>query len=354
MSKETTDKSSKDLLIPAKVLTTIMAIAFAFEASIIMAEPTSRILAVAALQQFSVESQEPNTEYLPISERISLAITATEKQGIQVYNDTKLISIFNQDVINTSYLIGRHELGNILRNHSFDPDYLKFMAVSVGQDNLPPELSVTLTRYSANFQTYRELIEIEGSGFARRLTPEQDIASVKQFIIEAYGLNDNQPIPSWRILEHWLVKNDGNYRESVHDAAISLEFLARNNNEGDFVGPFPEQSRENVEFYSKYIMDQSSLLGTYAETYSKYGVYNNDSRISAVDQIGNEYHNYIIAALAIELPAPYVVALTETQVLSQDQQAAAKSAADIVTVMDVYKLQQLTSQLAEKPLIQNQ
>lgn len=321
------------------------AVFLAYESAIHLVEPISRHGAITTIKELTQTELPTNPNYMNLKSQIKAAIADAEARGIYVTYDRPELDINSWDLVRTGYFITRHEIGDIVRNRSLDGGYFKFMADAVIQDQLPPEIYLTIINYGSSFDNFRDMTEIPYSGFNRRQTPKEDIENADRFIESEVEQNQGMPIPPWKILTYWLIANNGNFNEAINDAAIYSKAKIRNDQDGNFIVDESE-AIENVNFFIKNIEDQTSLLGTYTENYKSYGVHNQNENYSTVELISLIYDGYIQAALLNLFPPSMGVAMTEAQMWAVYEDAGmVKSLTNISSATGLYELHQYLNRL---------
>lgn len=322
------------------------ALYFSWEVAIHLVHPVSRAVAIATLGLIEPE-QEVNPNYLSLRDQIELAIQESEVNGVHVKYSRSPSAIKTSELLDIGYLITRHEVGNILQTHELDGAYFKYMSEEVIKDRLSSELTTTVFGYGATFDSFDSMAQIPESGFNRRQTPEQDIADTDRFVEEQVLLNQGKPLESWKVLTYWLMRNEGNFGESIQDTAIYYKAKIRHDKNGNYIVD-ENDATENVDFFITNFIDQTSLVGSFNENNAYYGTHSNNTTYSTVERISLIYDAYIQASILSMFPPSVDVAMTEAQMWGvYDDAGAVKAITNISSVMEVYRLDKYLQSLPD-------
>ena len=163
-----------------------------------------------------------------------------------------------------------------------------------------------------------ELMEEEG---------RKEITEVIQKV-EIKSKELNQPVSTSFILGHFLEKNKGNIGQSIYDTTLFLKFMARNKpDDGTF-----SATVENVNWYDRNIKDE----------YQGPVFTNPPAGERAINLIGKPYHSWNLAALLQFVPVEVVrIGGVRRQIVTFSEQGMGKTRADIQTLKDLRKIEQL-------------
>ena len=273
--KERTNELIEKLPIWAKLAVTLGAILLSYEVAIHGAEPLSRAVAIPALRALAGEKEPVNPNYLPLHTQIQLAVEGAEKQGVHVTYERLPDAANVSDFIPAGTLVARCAAGEIIRGGPFSGAYLKEILFSVFADYLPHNLDSRMATYGSGLDIFK-IAKVEGSGFARRQTPYEDLQELRQYVDEAVAQNNGQPIPGWYVLEYWLTVNNGNLNESLHDTALSMMAIWGNDTTvkdlGARTADWDKLENINTQYIATHFQDNGNLLGPYqvvAEPYQQ-------------------------------------------------------------------------------------
>lgn len=332
---------------PVKLSVLLASVLFSWEAAKYLAEPTARIAAIALLGSLSSQEQEINSDYLSMRELVESAVDKAENDGVHVTYTRYAGAAEIADLIQPGYWIARHQISNILSTHQLDPNYFKYMAEEVLQDQLPDDLAMTIALYGAAFHNFESMAMIPGSGFNLRQSPQEDMTEFRAYIETKVVKNEGKPIDEVDMLYFWIRKNHGDLELALHDNAIAKKALLRNDLNGGFVEPDELKIAANTAFMAEHVRDQSSLLDGYRDLYDVYGPDASNSDLSAFELAGTGYDRAVLTAMLDRFPPSVIAAMAEAQMVSQsDRMGRPKMASVEVSSIGLYNLMDYLNSLA--------
>jgi len=179
-----------------------------------------------------------------------------------------------------------------------------------------------------NFTQYYSLAEEEGKSVMKQI----------RNLIEKARRESRDPVSSSRILEYFLERNNGELGESLHDTAIALKFLARNDIE---TGKYSAESNpeKNFEWFSENIQDEFKGCSYYKPPEGE----------SHINLIGKPYHSFNLVSLLKFVPVELIQSATGYEYLRfGDEHGSSKAAADLQTLSDLRNIDSLLLQYSQQ------